>query len=134
MKGIPILARNLITGFREKDPWLLSKIKDVPWQKYGLMWGKLSIKELLEQEESIAKSKRVAKGSSEAAERKRLSIQLKLARSFQREQESKEKKIGTNEAIRAKAGAGDWRTTATDDITSSNIEALKKKVFTKSKP
>lgn len=32
---------DFIDGFNQKDPLKLRKYLDVPWQKYGLMWGKI---------------------------------------------------------------------------------------------
>jgi hypothetical protein len=40
------MNRSLIEGFAQKDPLKLMKYLDVPWQQYGLEWGKLSLEDI----------------------------------------------------------------------------------------
>jgi len=37
---------DLIEGFADKDPYKLMKYLDVPWEQYGLLWGKISLEEI----------------------------------------------------------------------------------------
>lgn len=39
--------RNLIDGFRLKDPYKLMAFLDVPWETYGLEWGNISQEEII---------------------------------------------------------------------------------------
>jgi AAA domain len=37
---------DLIEGFADKNPYKLMKYLDVPWEQYGLLWGKISLEEI----------------------------------------------------------------------------------------
>lgn len=39
--------RDLIEGFRLKDPYKLMSFLDVPWETYGIEWGKISLEEIM---------------------------------------------------------------------------------------
>lgn len=38
---------DLLEGFRLKDPFKLMKYLDVPWEAYGLLWGKLDLEDIM---------------------------------------------------------------------------------------
>lgn len=39
--------RDLIEGFRLKDPFKLMSFLDVPWEAYGMQWGKISLEDIM---------------------------------------------------------------------------------------
>lgn len=94
-------ARNLLEGFRKRDPYMLSTVEDVPWQEYGVRWGKISPEDLLKDPESgqLTSKTRKAKPSKES---RMLALQSRAARRFLTEQSKKAKKAAANSA----AGSG----------------------------
>lgn len=88
-------ARNLLQGFREKDPYLLSAVEDVPWQEYGVRWGKISPSELLKDQKDDESAKK--KGNARPTRESRLvALQTRAASRFLAEQAKKESKAAAN--------------------------------------
>lgn len=75
-------SQNLLKGFRDKDPYLLSAIEDVPWQEYGVRWGKICPEEILAAKEPPSTNTRRSKRSAPTREARMQSVQRRAATQF----------------------------------------------------
>jgi hypothetical protein len=114
---------DLINGFVEKDPFKLMKYVDVPWEYYGMRWGKLSVEDIARSspeaghatDESLDEE---AKASYRSVhERLRSQAAAQITRSAKRATKTKASDPQTD-ATRARAKA----------TLSAGLDALRKKV------
>lgn len=101
-------ARNLLEGFRKQDPYMLSTVEDVPWQEYGVRWGKITPEHLLNDPEGgqSAGKKGKIKPSKES---RMVALQARAARRFLSDQTRMEKKTSANYAAAKDNPPGDLR-------------------------
>lgn len=114
---------DLINGFVEKDPFKLMKYVDVPWEYYGMKWGKLSAEDIAHSspEAELATDEKLdeeAKASYRSVhERLRSQAAAQITRSAKRAAKTKTSDPQTD-ATRARARA----------TLSAGLDALRKKV------
>jgi hypothetical protein len=113
--------RDLIDGFRNHDPVLLSRYVDVPWEEYALRWG-WSPEAILGTETS--------KGSSgllrydAATKRSFYSAHKRLCQDLLSKQTRAATKAESNERARSSAAPNDLRSGTTDTL-GKNLGALR---------
>lgn len=86
-------AGTLLQGFKDKDPFQLSSIEDVPWQEYGIRWGKIKPEEIIN-----TQPPNTSKGANKPEVRMR-SLQQRAAMHFINESKKRENKEKTVRAI-----------------------------------
>jgi hypothetical protein len=114
---------DLINGFVEKNPSKLMKYVDVPWEYYGMKWGKISVED-------------IARGSPEAEHATDESLDEETKASYRSVHERLRSQAAaqiTRSAKRAaKANTSDPQTDATraraKATLSAGLDALRKKV------
>lgn len=101
-------ARSLLQGFREKDARMLSEIEDVPWQEYGVRWGTLDTREILDNKggDMVSKSGRKAKATRES---RLQSLQQRAARRYLAERAKKDQREKANKAASSECSPEDMR-------------------------
>jgi hypothetical protein len=102
-------AKDLLHGFRDKDPHRLSAIEDVPWMEYGVRWGKISLKEVLESTEPVMNAGKKPKRERVTRETRLSSLQRRAAVNFAADLRRKRERAAKNGAASKSATAGDIR-------------------------
>jgi hypothetical protein len=106
-------CRDLIDGFRERDPWKLSRYLDVPWEEYGIRWGKLNSADIANADSDTTSC--AFKADSEDAKKFRTAHQT-LCQTLASKTAAAARKSRANTSARASASP--------DDLRSGNKAAL----------
>jgi len=123
--------RDLIAGFRDKNPILLQQFEDIPWQRYAIRWGLYPT-----QGRAIPKGRPPqAKATNEGISPKeheiapsnkaRRSVAQKNVEIVRRNRSRKENDNTAQEAIRAELDANDMRLNGLQEYLISGIEQLR---------
>lgn len=118
-------CKDLIEGFENKDPIKLSRYIDVPWEQYGLMWGKIDPMNLAQYDSDggiLASSGNIDGADALAYQ----SVHDRLRRKFSAAVTVKEKRAKTNAAAKISAKPNDLRSGNTDLLV-AGLSSIRKK-------
>lgn len=111
-------CKDLIEGFEQKDPIKLARYVDVPWETYGLMWGKIDPLDFPACD--LGKESLSSTGGPDAESvRAYHSVHERLRRKYSSAVTAKKTRTKANASVRASAKPEDLRSGATDLLVSS---------------
>lgn len=117
--------RNLIDGFRLKDPLKLMRYLDVPWEEYGLKWGKISLEDILVADGGHEET--VATDMSEEDKAAYRSVHDRIRRSAAAQTTRKTNKVKSGRKTKSGAGPDDLRSGSTALLT-AGLDALRRRL------
>ena len=118
------MCKDLVNGFATRDPKLLSKYLDVPWQEYGQQWGVLSLEQIVS---GLAESEVVNSVSLPAEDASAYrSVHARLRTQFASQLTGQANRKSVNAAVRKRAGPEDLRSGSTQ-LLSAGVEELRRK-------
>lgn len=119
-------CKDLIEGFEQKDPLKLARYIDVPWETYGLMWGKIDPLDFPDCNPS--KEIMSSTGGADAESlRAYQSVHERLRRKFSSATTAKKNRTKANASVRASVKPEDLRSGATDVLVPS-LSSLREKI------
>ena len=117
------MHRDLIEGFAQKDSSKLIPFQDVPWEEYGLQWGKLSLADIADAPADGAQS---VEGNLPPGEQRALQSVHARVRAQARAQLTRAKKKAGRAERESKEGA-----TAVSDALARGLDDLKRSIGAK---
>lgn len=114
-----LLDRDLVEGFAQKDPYRLSRFLDVPWEQYGLLWGKFESGHLPVVDHATAVGWNAADAQAFRTVHQRVRVQHMSAKTASASKKQR------NGAVRAKAAPDDLRS-GSIDLLCSGLEELRR--------
>ena len=119
-------CKDLIEGFEQKDPMKLARYIDVPWETYGLMWGKIDPLDFPAYDLGKENFSSIG-GADVESVRAYQSVHERLRRKHSSAATAKKNKTKTNASVKASAKPKDLRSGATDVLVAS-LSSLREKI------
>lgn len=116
-------AQTLLQGFRERDPFLLSAIEDVPWQEYGVRWGKIKPEDVADSDSGLQPTGKSGKAKKWTRETRLMSLQQRAARRYLGERARSQKKETANQSLGKGLSSGDFRG---QGLAQAHVDGLRK--------
>jgi hypothetical protein len=117
-------CRDLIEGFENHDPWRLSRFLDVPWERYGQMWG-VPLEEMVKISDAPGEDTVTPMNSEEIVGLR--SVHSKLRRRLHADLARTRRRAGNDEAVRNRLPVRSVRNNPTS-VLSSNLNVLKERL------